>query len=166
MERIKSQGENTEYRNKTQIGRCRQMFMGEYNHSIDAKGRIIVPAKFREDLGEEFVVTLGLDGCLFLYPDSEWREFVEQLKHLPGNRQARQLQRYFLAGATTCEIDKQGRILIPAKLREHAKLEKDVVFVGVLGKIEIWSKELWDANDDYGDMETIAENMSELGISF
>ena len=142
------------------------MFMGEFNHSIDAKGRIIVPAKFREDLGEEFVVTLGLDGCLFLYPDSEWREFVEQLKHLPGNRQARQLQRYFLAGATTCEIDKQGRILIPAKLREHAKLEKDVVFVGVLGKIEIWSKELWDANDDYGDMETIAENMSELGISF
>lgn len=140
--------------------------MGEFNHSIDAKGRIIVPAKFREDLGEEFVVTLGLDGCLFLYPDSEWREFVEQLKHLPGNRQARQLQRYFLAGATTCEIDKQGRILIPAKLREHAKLEKDVVFVGVLGKIEIWSKELWDANDDYGDMETIAENMSELGISF
>ena len=140
--------------------------MGEFNHSIDAKGRIIVPAKFREDLGEEFVVTLGLDGCLFLYPDSEWREFVEQLKHLPGNRQARQLQRYFLAGATTCEVDKQGRILIPAKLREHAKLEKEVVFVGVLGKIEIWSKELWDANDDYGDMETIAENMSELGISF
>lgn len=140
--------------------------MGEFNHSIDAKGRIIVPAKFREDLGEEFVVTLGLDGCLFLYPDSEWREFVEQLKCLPGNRQARQLQRYFLAGATTCEIDKQGRVLIPAKLREHAKLEKDVVFVGVLGKIEIWSKELWDANNDYGDMETIAENMSELGISF
>ena len=142
------------------------MFMGEFNHSIDAKGRIIVPAKFREDLGEEFVVTLGLDGCLFLYPDSEWREFVEQLKHLPGNRQARQLQRYFLAGATTCEVDKQGRILIPAKLREHAKLEKEVVFVGVLGKIEIWSKELWDANDDYGAMEAIAENMSELGISF
>lgn len=142
------------------------MFMGEFNHSIDAKGRVIVPAKFREDLGEEFVVTLGLDGCLFLYPDSEWREFVEQLKHLPGNRQARQLQRYFLAGATTCEVDKQGRILIPVKLREHAKLEKDVVFVGVLGKIEIWSKELWDANDDYGDMEAIAENMSELGISF
>lgn len=142
------------------------MFMGEFNHSIDAKGRIIVPAKFREDLGEEFVVTLGLDGCLFLYPDSEWQEFVEQLKHLPGNRQARQLQRYFLAGATTCEVDKQGRILIPAKLREHAKLEKEVVFVGVLGKIEIWSKELWDANDDYGDMEAIAENMSELGISF
>lgn len=142
------------------------MFMGEFNHSIDTKGRIIVPAKFREELGEEFVVTLGLDGCLFLYPQAEWQEFVEQLKHLPGNREARQLQRYFLAGAMTCEADKQGRMLIPAKLREHAKLEKEVVFVGVLGKIEIWSKERWDANNDFGDMESIAENLSELGISF
>jgi MraZ protein len=142
------------------------MFMGEYNHSIDAKGRIIVPAKFREELGEEFVVTLGLDGCLFLYPNAEWEEFVIQLKQLPGNRQARQLQRYFLAGAVNCEVDKQGRILIPAKLREHAKLEKEVVFVGVLGKIEIWSKEQWDSNNDFGDVESIAENMSELGISF
>ena len=142
------------------------MFMGEYNHSIDAKGRIIVPAKFREELGDEFVVTLGLDGCLFLYPNAEWEEFVAQLKQLPGNRQARQLQRYFLAGAVNCEVDKQGRILIPAKLREHAKLEKEVVFVGVLGKIEIWSKEQWDANNDFGNVESIAENMSELGISF
>ena len=142
------------------------MFMGEYNHSIDAKGRIIVPAKFREELGDEFVVTLGLDGCLFLYPNAEWEEFVAQLKQLPGNRQARQLQRYFLAGAVNCEVDKQGRILIPAKLREHAKLEKEVVFVGVLGKIEIWSKDQWDANNDFGDVESIAENMSELGISF
>lgn len=143
-----------------------RMFMGEFNHSIDTKGRIIVPAKFREELGEEFVVTLGLDGCLFLYPQAEWREFVEQLKHLPGNREARQLQRYFLAGAMTCEADKQGRMLIPAKLREHAGLEKEVVFVGVLGKIEIWSKERWDVNNDFGDMESIAENLSELGISF
>ena len=142
------------------------MFMGEYNHSIDAKGRIIVPAKFREELADEFVVTLGLDVCLFLYPNAEWEEFVAQLKQLPGNRQARQLQRYFLAGAVNCEVDKQGRILIPAKLREHAKLEKEVVFVGVLGKIEIWSKEQWDANNDFGDVESIAENMSELGISF
>lgn len=142
------------------------MFMGEYNHSIDQKGRIIVPAKFREELGEEFVMTLGLDGCLFVYPNSEWETFVEQLKKLPGNREVRQLQRYFLAGATNCEVDKQGRILIPAKLREHAKLEKEVVFVGVLGKIEVWSKERWDANNDFDDVEAMAENMSELGISF
>lgn len=140
--------------------------MGEYNHSIDQKGRIIVPAKFREELGEEFVMTLGLDGCLFVYPNSEWETFVEQLKKLPGNREVRQLQRYFLAGATNCELDKQGRILIPVKLREHAKLEKEVVFVGVLGKIEVWSKERWDANNDFDDVEAMAENMSELGISF
>lgn len=142
------------------------MFMGEYNHSIDQKGRIIVPAKFREELGEEFVMTLGLDGCLFVYPTSEWETFVEQLKKLPGNREVRQLQRYFLAGATNCEVDKQGRILIPAKLRGHAGLEKEVVFVGVLGKIEVWSKERWDANNDFDDVEAMAENMSELGISF
>ena len=142
------------------------MFMGEYNHTIDQKGRIIVPAKFREELGEEFVMTLGLDGCLFVYPNSEWETFVEQLKKLPGNREVRQLQRYFLAGATNCELDKQGRILIPVKLREHAKLEKEVVFVGVLGKIEVWSKERWDANNDFDDVEAMAENMSELGISF
>lgn len=142
------------------------MFMGEYNHSIDTKGRIIVPAKFREELGESFVVTLGLDGCLFLYPQTEWELFVEQLRQLPGNRDARQLQRYFLAGASTCEVDKQGRILIPTKLRDYAQLEKEVVFVGVLGKIEIWSKEQWDANNDFGDVEAMAENMSALGISF
>lgn len=142
------------------------MFMGEYNHTIDAKGRVIVPAKFREALGEEFVVTLGLDGCLFVYPDDEWQEFVAKLKDLPGNKDARQLQRYFMAGAAACEVDKQGRILIPTKLRNHAQLEKEIVFVGVVGKIEIWSKEKWDSNNNYDDMDEIAEHMSDLGISF
>lgn len=142
------------------------MFMGEYNHTIDGKGRIIVPAKLREELGEEFVVTLGLDGCLFVYPNDEWQSFIKELKNLPGSKEARQLQRYFLAGAVTCEIDKQGRILIPAKLREQAALQKDVVFVGVLSKIEIWSKERWDSNNNYDDMDEIAEHMSEFGLSF
>lgn len=140
--------------------------MGEYNHTIDAKGRVIVPAKFREALGEEFVVTLGLDGCLFVYPDAEWQDFVSKLKELPGNKDARQLQRYFMAGAATCEVDKQGRILIPTKLRAHAQLEKEIIFVGVVGKIEIWSKERWEANNNYDDMDEIAEHMSDLGISF
>jgi MraZ protein len=140
--------------------------MGEFNHSIDAKGRIIIPSKFREDLGEEFVLTLGLDGCLFAYPNSEWEIFVEKLKTLPGTKEARQLQRYFMAGAAACEVDKQGRILIPAKLRESAGLEKDIVFVGVLNKIEIWSKERWDKNNDFDDVDDIAERMSEYGISF
>lgn len=140
--------------------------MGEYNHSIDTKGRIIVPAKFRETLGDEFVVTLGLDGCLFVYPNEEWQKFIVELKNLPGNKEARQLQRYFMAGAANCEVDKQGRILIPQKLREHAGLEKDIVFVGVLSKIEIWSKERWDGNNNYDNMDEIAEHMSEFGLSF
>lgn len=142
------------------------MFMGEHNHTIDAKGRIIVPAKFREALGEEFVVTLGLDGCLFVYPNDEWQSFISQLKTLPGSKDARQMQRYFLAGATTCEVDKQGRILIPSKLREQAGLNKDVVFVGVLSKIELWSKERWESNNNYDNMDEIAEHMSEFGLSF
>lgn len=142
------------------------MFMGEYNHTIDAKGRIIVPAKFRESLGDEFVVTLGLDGCLFVYPNDEWMNFVTELKALPGNKDARQLQRYFMAGAANLEVDKQGRILIPSKLREHAGLDKDVIFVGVLSKIEVWSKERWESNNTFDNMDDIAEHMSSFGLSF
>lgn len=142
------------------------MFMGEYQHTIDQKGRAIVPAKFRDMLGELFVATLGLDGCLFLYPQEEWNHFVADLKNLPGTKEARQLQRYFLAGAAECEIDKQGRILLPAKLREQAGLEKEILFVGVLSKIELWSKERWDANHHYENMDEVAERMSEFGLHF
>ena len=144
------------------------MFMGEYNHTIDAKGRLIIPAKFRETLGEEFVVTKGLDGCLFVYDNKEWSAFEEKLKSLPlTNKDARQFVRFFLAGATQAEVDKQGRILIPGVLREFAGLEKDVVLVGVASKIEIWSKERWDeANGDYeNDMDDIAMNLENLGFS-
>lgn len=142
------------------------MFMGEFDHSIDAKGRIIIPSKFREDLGDEFVVTAGLDGCLFVYPKTEWETFSMELAKLPGTKEARQLQRYFLAKAAACEVDKQGRALIPMKLRECAGLDKDIVFVGVLNKIEIWSKERWDNNNDYDNVDAIAEHMTQYGISF
>lgn len=142
------------------------MFMGTYEHGLDAKGRVIIPAKLRDNLGESFVVTLGLDGCLFAYPMDEWESFVNKLKELPGTKEARKLQRYFLAGAAPCEVDKQGRVLIPANLREQAGLSKDVVFVGVLQKIEIWSKEHWQENDDYENVDDIAEHMSEFGLSF
>lgn len=141
------------------------MFMGQYNHTIDAKGRIFVPAKFREALGEQFVVTKGLDGCLFLYPNEQWEQFAEQLKSLPGTKEARQLQRFFLAGAAELEVDKQGRILLPGNLREHAALQKEAVFVGVLGKIEIWSEERWESNT-FGDMDEAAEKMAEQGLVF
>ena len=143
------------------------MFMGEYNHTIDAKGRLIVPAKFREILGDNFIVTKGLDGCLFVYPNDEWTRFEEKLKSLPlTNKNARQFTRFFLAGAAACEVDKQGRILLPQVLREFASLEKDVVLVGVASRIEIWSRERWDEsmNTYDGDMDEVAENMEKSGI--
>ena len=142
------------------------MFMGEYNHTVDTKGRIIVPSKLREELGETFVVTVGLDGCLFVYPNSEWEQFVEQLKTLPGKDHGRKLQRYFMSLAADCELDKQGRVLIPAKLRELAGLDKDVVFAGVINKIELWNKDKWDEINDFDNMDDIAESMSEVGLSF
>ena len=144
------------------------MFMGEYNHTIDAKGRLIVPAKFREILGDNFIVTKGLDGCLLVYPNDEWTRFEEKLKSLPlTNKNARQFTRFFLAGAAACEVDKQGRILLPQVLREFASLEKDVVLVGVASRIEIWSRERWDEsmNTYDGDMDEVAENMESLGFS-
>ena len=144
------------------------MFMGEYNHTIDAKGRLIVPAKFREILGDNFIVTKGLDGCLFVYPNDEWTRFEEKLKSLPlTNKNARQFTRFFLAGAAACEVDKQGRILLPQVLREFASLEKDVVLVGVASRIEIWSRERWDEsmNTYDGDMDEVEENMESLGFS-
>ena len=144
------------------------MFMGEYNHTIDPKGRLIIPAKFREALGDEFVVTKGLDGCLFVYANTEWNNFEEKLRTLPlTNKNARQFTRFFLAGAAACEVDKQGRILIPQDSREFAKLEKDVVLVGVASRIEIWSKEVWEESiSTYDtDMDEVAENMENLGFS-
>ena len=141
------------------------MFMGEYNHTIDTKGRLIVPSKFREALGDEFVVTKGLDGCLFVYDNKEWSAFEEKLKALPlMNKESRKFVRFFLAGATNAEVDKQGRILIPSVLREFAELDKDVVLVGVGSRIEIWSKTKWEDASEYDDMEEIAEHMSELGL--
>lgn len=139
--------------------------MGEYNHTIDTKGRLIIPSKFREALGEEFVVTKGLDGCLFVYDNKEWAAFEEKLKSLPlTNKDARQFVRFFLAGAAMVEVDKQGRILVPSVLREFAGLEKEVVLIGVASRVEIWSKERWENAASYEDMEEIAEHMAELGL--
>ncbi|MBS5523563.1 MAG: division/cell wall cluster transcriptional repressor MraZ [Clostridiales bacterium] len=145
------------------------MFIGEYNHTIDSKGRLIVPSKFREALGDEFVVTKGLDGCLFVYPMEEWTAFTDKLKELPlTKKDARQFSRFFLAGAASCEVDKQGRILIPSVLREFAGLEKDAVLVGVSSRIEIWSRSNWEkiSDVDIEDMDNIAEHMEDIGITF
>ncbi|WP_069650154.1 division/cell wall cluster transcriptional repressor MraZ [Caloranaerobacter ferrireducens] len=143
------------------------MFIGEYQHSIDKKGRLIIPAKFREDLGDSFILTKGLDNCLFVYPKSEWKVLEEKLKSLPLTRKdARAFVRFFFAGATECELDKQGRILIPSNLRQHCKLVKDAVIIGVSNRVEIWSKEEWILYNEDEDLsyENIAEKMAELGI--
>ena len=141
------------------------MFMGEYNHTVDAKGRLIVPSKFREQLGDEFVVTTGPDGCLFVYENTEWKALEEKLHALPlTNANARKFSRFFLAGSTTCEVDKQGRILLPAVLRDFAGIDKEAVLVGVGSRIEIWNREAWNQSNTYDDMEEIAENMEGLGI--
>lgn len=141
------------------------MFMGEYNHTIDEKGRLIIPSKFREELGNSFVVTKGLDGCLFAYDNTEWTALEEKLKKLPlTNRDARAFARFMLAGAALVEVDKQGRILLPQVLRGFAELEKDVVLIGVASRIEIWSKDKWSEMSDASDMDEIAEKMADLGI--
>lgn len=143
------------------------MFIGEYDHSIDQKGRVIVPSKFREGLGIKFIVTKGLDNCLFAYPQNEWSLLEEKLKTLPlTSKEARTFVRFFFSGATECEVDKQGRILLPSNLREHAALDKDVVVIGVSTRVEIWSKERWTnyINNDSIDVDSIAEKMFQLGI--
>lgn len=124
----------------------RGMFMGEYQHSIDDKGRLIIPAKFRDALGPTFIVTRGLDQCLFVYPMSEWKVLEQKLKALPLMKSdARAFTRFFFSGATECELDKQGRIHIPKILADHAKLEKDCVVIGVSNRVEIWSKQMWES---------------------
>lgn len=121
------------------------MFMGEYQHSIDDKGRMIIPAKFRDLLGTSFVVTRGLDQCLFIYPMQEWEVLEQKLKALPLMKSdARAFTRFFFSGATECEWDKQGRVNLPGNLRQYAKLEKDCVVLGVSNRVEIWSKDTWE----------------------
>ncbi len=139
--------------------------MGEYHHTIDAKGRLIIPARFREGLGDSFVVTKGLDNCLFVYPRQEWAALEQKLKSLPFARaDARAFVRFFFSGATECELDKQGRILIPANLREYARLSKDVVVLGVSSRVEIWSRERWDEYNNLAaeNFEEIAEKIVDL----
>lgn len=143
------------------------MFMGEYRHNVDTKGRLIVPAKFREDLGEVFVLTRGLDQCLFGYPMSEWKIIEEKIKSLPlTKKDARAFARFFFSGATECEIDKQGRINIPTTLLQYGKIEKECVVLGVSNRIEIWDKEIWgnyftESEESFAD---IAENMIDFDL--
>jgi len=143
------------------------MLIGIYQHSIDTKSRIIVPSKFREELGYKFILTKGLDNCLFIYSLAEWEKFEDRIKDLPiGSKDARTFVRYFFSSAVECEIDKQGRLTIPQNLREYAKIEKDLVTIGVHSRVEIWSRQEWENYNSEADLSDngIAEKMAALGI--
>ncbi|SFM00151.1 MraZ protein [Gracilibacillus orientalis] len=143
------------------------MFMGEYQHNIDTKGRIIVPSKFRDGLGDQFVVTRGLDQCLFAYPMSEWHLLEEKLKKLPlTKKDARAFTRFFFSGAVECELDKQGRINIPAPLRKYAGIEKECAVIGVSSRVEFWAEDKWNEFVDVSEesFAEIAENMMDFDL--
>lgn len=143
------------------------MFMGEYQHSLDEKGRLIIPAKFRDDLGERFVITRGLDNCLFVYPLSQWKVLEEKIRELPtANPETRSFMRYFFSGAVEAELDKQGRVGIPQHLREHAGIEKDLYSIGVSTKVEIWAKDAWEnyTSEAKQSYQAIAETIINIGI--
>jgi MraZ protein len=134
---------------------------------VDAKGRVIVPSKFRDGLGEKFIVTKGLDNCLFAYSAEEWGNLETKLKSLPfTDKDVRAFVRFFFAGATECEVDKQGRILLPQNLREYAALDKDIYVIGVSTRVEIWDKAKWEnySGDENMSADNIAEKMAMLGI--
>jgi MraZ protein len=140
---------------------------GEYNHSVDAKGRMIVPSKLRERLGLSFVVTRGMDGCLCAYPNDEWEIFESKLAKLPTtNAQARQFVRFFMGSADDLEVDNQGRVLLSPALRKFAEITKDVTIVGMGDHAEIWSREKWEAQNNVEDIDfdEIAKGFEELGI--
>ena len=143
------------------------MLMGKFQNSIDAKSRMIVPAKFREQLGYKCVLTMGIDRCLYIYPMAEWEKFMNKLSALPmSDANARAFIRHFYANAVESEIDKQGRITLPADLREYANIDKELVTIGNLDKIEVWRKEEWDSKDNMTQLSPaeVSQKMVEYGI--
>lgn len=145
------------------------MLRGQYSHNIDPKGRLIIPAKFRDDLGEHFVITKGMENCLYVYPEAEWNAFEEKLNALPTttNKTARKFAQFYQSSAADGELDKQGRTLVPSVLRDFAMLEKEVVFIGMGKHAEIWDKARWDAKNAEveADIEDIAAEMEASGFS-
>ena len=143
------------------------MLIGEYQHTVDAKGRVFVPSKFRDDLGEKFIVTRGIGNCLFGFSGEEWEKISKKLTSMPLTDVSIQnfLRRLF-AGATECEVDKQGRILLPQRLREFAKVDKEVVIIGVMSRIEFWAKDYWEEYNESSqeEFESTLSKLAELGI--
>ena len=143
-----------------------RMLMGEFHHSIDEKNRLIIPSKFRGDLGSRVIVTRGLEGCLFVYSESEWNIIVSQLKTLPFTKKdARAFSRFFLSGAIEAEFDKQGRINIPSPLIGYASITKNCVVIGVNDRLEIWAEDSFNKfmDDNEDDLSDIAEHLFDVG---
>ncbi|MEX1123670.1 MAG: division/cell wall cluster transcriptional repressor MraZ [Patescibacteria group bacterium] len=143
------------------------MFIGEYNHNLDSKGRISMPVKFRSELGSSAIVTKGLDACLFVYPKEEWQKMTEKLAQLPiANSSARSFSRLMLSGAMELEFDKQGRAVLPAYLRDYAGLKNGVIAAGVLNRVELWDKKAWSLYSDSSESNASenADNLAEWGI--
>lgn len=141
-----------------------KVLMGEFQHTIDEKGRLFIPAKLREELGKPFYISKGLDGCLFVYDEKQWQLFEDKLNALPMSlKGARDFKRFFFSGATEGSYDKQGRVLLPPNLRQYAFLVKDVVIVGVGNRAEIWAAEKWSAYSQEA-AEVLAEQLTDLGI--
>lgn len=142
------------------------MYTGEYNHTIDTKSRLIIPAKFREALGECFVVTRGVGNCLAIYDMTEWNEYVSKLRSLPGNAEVKKMIRFIVAGALETDTDKQGRVVLQPHLLQWAGLSKDVVLAGMGGHIEVWDKDKWNSLNTFDDIEEISEHLADMGLSF
>ncbi len=143
------------------------MFMGEYHHTIDEKGRLTIPSKIRYELGENFIVTRGLDGCLFVYPKNVWDKIVSKYQELPNVKDARNFMRFFLSGATSTVFDKQGRINITTPLIKYADLTKDCVIIGVGDRLEIWSEQRWNGfiNENEDNLSEIADNLFSANLN-
>lgn len=143
------------------------MFMGQYSHSIDDKGRLIMPSKYREQLGKEFVVTKGSEGCLFVYPLDEWKKIEARISQMSLNgKEGRLFMRLFFSSAASLELDKQGRVIIPASLKSHAGLKKDVELIGSVSHIEIWDKDNWDAYIKDANLDEVSDYVAKEGLIF
>lgn len=143
------------------------LFIGHYPHTLDDKGRLIMPSKFREELGKNFVVTRGMENCLFVFTEEKWIEFTKELDSKGLNQKdVRAVKRFFCSNAMNSDLDRQGRFVLNKVFREHASIEKDVIVIGVSDRIEIWSKENWEnySKEQYSDEETIAEKFDAINF--
>ena len=142
------------------------MLMGEFHHNLDTKGRLILPAKIRENLGEKFIITKGIDKCLFVYPLNEWESIIQKYRELPNTKEARDFMRFFLSGASECEFDRLGRINISEPLLKYASLNRECVIIGVIERLAIWNKDLWDnfVLENEKNFSSIADHLFETNV--